>query len=383
VPLLRRLNPRQVDWLVFATTFCLSLPAVVHAAAHHQLAIGIALLPCATAPILWRRRHPAAVLVVLLAVLAVAAVVGRSAPSNVGLLFALYAAALYGGRRLRVVSGAVVAASSVALFAVWLVTDRARLAPHLSAAVVFGAAAAWALGEATRMRLAYTRELESRTVRLERERDEQLRRAAEAERLRIARELHDVVTHHVSAIAVQAAAAGSTSDARPERALDTLGVIERTARTTLRELRALLGVLRASDDSPLAPGPSLDRVGELVAAARAAGVEVDLHVSGTPAPLDAVVELSAYRVLQEALTNIGKHAPGAHAEVQIEYRARELRIAVADDGPGLGEHNGTGYGLAGMAERLDLAGGGLNVGPAAEGGVLVEARLPIGPAPRG
>jgi signal transduction histidine kinase len=276
----------------------------------------------------------------------------------------------------------VVGGASVGAFAAWLITDKARISPHLSAAVVFGAGAAWVLGDAARTRRAYLAHLEDRAARLERDRDEHARRATEEERIRIARELHDVVTHHVSVIAVQAAAAHSTSSERPERALDALGVIERTARSALGELRSLLGVLRAGDEptapAPLRPRPSIARLDELVAQARSAGVRVEAQVRGSQVPLDPVVELGAYRVLQEALTNVIKHAPGANATVVVDYGTRELRISVIDDGPGRTQASSSGHGLIGMHERVELAGGALTAGPLPEGGFGVEARLPLG-----
>jgi signal transduction histidine kinase len=384
LPLSGRFSARQVDWLAFAATLALSLPAVVHAAAKGRLAISLAVLPFATVPLLWRRRHPAAVLGVLVAALAAAALIGKAAPGNVGVLFGVYAAALYGGDRLRAITGLTAGAVSAAAFALMFVTDRARLSPHLNTAVAFAAIAAWALGEGARTRLAYLAELEDRAVRLERERDEYARRATEEQRIRIARDLHDVVTHNVSVIAVQAGAAHSTSRARPERALEALGVIERTARSTLGELRTLLGVLRAGDDpaapAPLRPRPSIERLDELVAHARGAGIAVELQVSGRQVALDAVAELAAYRVLQEALTNVIKHAPGATASVAVEYGARELRIGVTDDGTGPAHPSATGHGLIGMHERVELAGGELRVGPHPGGGFRVEARLPLSAA---
>jgi signal transduction histidine kinase len=378
------LSQRQVDRLVVFATVLLALPAVGHAAASGQLAISLAVLPFATVPLLWRRRHPGAGLAVLVAALVVSSVAGRTVPGNVGVLFGLYAAARYGGSRLRAISGALTAAACLVAFVMLLITDRARITSHLTAAVLFGGAAAWVLGEASRTRRAYLRQLEDRASWLERDRDEHARRAAEQERIRIARELHDAVTHHVSVIAVQAAAAKSTSRSRPERPLDALGVIERTARSTLGELRTLLGVLRARDDegqaaarSPLRPQPSLAQLDELVARARGAGVRVRVEVRGDLVRLDAVVDLCAYRVIQEGLTNVIKHAPGAAATVLVAYEPATLRIGVRDTGPGLGAPNPAAHGLIGMRERVEICGGTLRVGQSDRGGFVVDARLPI------
>jgi signal transduction histidine kinase len=376
-----RLTDRQIDLLVVGAALALSLPALVHAATNGRLAIGLGLLPFATVPLLWRRRRPGTVLVVLAGSLAVAAAAGRAAPTGAGVIFAVYAAARYGGERVRAATSVAAIAVTLTAFGLLLATGRGKLLPRLSAPVALGVGGAWALGEVTRTRQAYLAEVERRAERLEHERDEHARLAAEQERIRIARELHDVVTHHVSAIAVQAAAAHSTSRHRPERALQTLGLIERTARTTLGELRTLLGVLRAGEDpaplAPLQPHPSIGRLDELVAQAEAAGVAVDTEVRGGPAALDAVVELGAYRVLQEALTNVMKHAPGSRATVVVDYGASELTVAVTDDGPGRGRPGASGHGLVGMRERVELAGGELRAGPMPRGGFRVEARLPL------
>ncbi len=375
-----RFAPRQIDWIVVGAAVVLSVPRVVRSAGVGQLAASLELLPLATVPLLWRRRSPGSVLVVLTAVLVVSPALGLRWPTNVGPLLALYAAALYGDLRLRALTGAIAAIVTVMACATLLATDNARGFAPLTVAV-FGAGGAWVLGELARTREVYVTELEDRAARLQHDHDEHVRRAAEEERIRIARELHDVVTHHVSAIAVQAGAAHSTSRSRPERALDTLGVIERTARSTLGELRTLLGVLRAGDEqaalAPLRPRRSLRELDELVADARAAGIEVELQVLGNHVPLDAVVDLSAYRVLQEALTNVIKHAPAASASVLVTYGSTELGITVADDGTGPPEGNHGGHGLIGMRERVELAGGSLEAGPTAGGGFRVRASLPI------
>jgi signal transduction histidine kinase len=375
------LSLRQTDWLVFATTVGLGLPAVSHSASHGQLAISLAVLPFATVPLLWRRRYPGLVSALLVATLVVSAVVGKSVPSNVGVLFGLYAAAAYGGERLRIASGALAVCASLVTFVMMLVTDRGRLYPHVSAAVVFGSGAAWFLGEAVRTRRVYLAQLEDRATRLERERDEHVRRAAEQERIRIARELHDVVTHHVSAIAVQAGAAYSTSRSRPERALNALGLIETTARSTLGELRTLLGVLRAGEEpgalSPLRPRPSMTQLDELVTQARTAGIGVELQVRGSPVALDAVVDLTGYRIIQEALTNVVKHALGSTAIAVVSYESHELGISVIDNGPVREYEDSQGHGLIGMQERVELCRGDLTAGPIRGGGFRVEARLPL------
>ncbi|MFF8293054.1 sensor histidine kinase [Streptomyces sp. NPDC016309] len=204
------------------------------------------------------------------------------------------------------------------------------------------------------------------------------RQAAEAERAAIARELHDVVAHSVSMIAVQAESATYTTPDLSPQAREALQQIAGTARSSMTELRRLLGVLRTGreDRAATAPQPTLDGLDDLVEQHRAVGGSADLRVSGERVALPAGWELSAYRIVQEALTNARRHAPGAHTVVDIGYGPDRLAIRVADDGPGPAGHDGTGHGLAGMRERAVLLGGHLRTGRGAEGGFVVEAELP-------
>jgi signal transduction histidine kinase len=322
------------------------------------------------------------VLLVLLGALVASALVSKAGLSSIGVLFGLYAAAAYGEDLLRAVTGIAVGLASAVALGVLVVDDASGFPPHVARVTVFGAGLAWLLGLAARNHWEAVRQLRERASLLEREREEHAQRAAERERIRIARELHDIVTHRVSAIAVQAGGAHSTSQDRPERALETLGVIERTARTTLGELRALLGVLRAGEDGEAAPPllrprPSLAALDELVTDTRAAGSAVIVQVRGQPAVLDPVIDLSAYRVLQEALTNVTKHARGATASVLIDYRPDQLHVTVTDDGQRAVGPESAGYGLTGMRERVQLAGGQFHAGPAADrAGFEVRARFP-------
>jgi signal transduction histidine kinase len=379
-----RIGAREGDWLAFAATLALSVPALARTGSSGRLGISLLILPFATVPLLWRRRAPTVVLLVLLSALAVSALVSKAGLSSIGVLFGLYAAAAYGEDRLRALTGVAVGLASVIALGVLVVDDASGFPPHVTRVTVFGAGLAWLLGLAARNHREAVRQLQHRASLLEREREEHAQRAAERERVRIARELHDIVTHRVSAIAVQAGAAHSTSQHRPERALETLGVIERTARTTLGELRTLLGVLRAGEAgdaraSPpsLRPRPSLAALDELVADTRASGSAVELRVCGQPAALDPVIDLSAYRVLQEALTNVTKHARGATASVLIDYRPDQLHVTVTDDGQRAVGPESAGYGLTGMRERVQLAGGQFHAGPATDrGGFEVQARFP-------
>ena len=203
--------------------------------------------------------------------------------------------------------------------------------------------------------------------------------AAMGERARIARDLHDVVAHHVSAIAVQAESARLTTEGLPEEGRAHFESIGQTARDALTEMRRLLGVLRENADAEATrdPQPSLARLNELVETARAAGTPVTLTLHGSVATLSPGVDLCAYRILQEALTNVRRHAPGAAVDVELEYASDTLRLRVRDQGPGTEAPVLDGHGLLGMRERALMVGGTLSAEPADGGGFSVEAELPI------
>ncbi len=196
------------------------------------------------------------------------------------------------------------------------------------------------------------------------------------EQARIARELHDVIAHNVSVMVVQAAAANDVFDTRPEKAREALEAIESTGRSALAELRRLLGVVRG-DGAEFAPQPGLDGLDELVAQVRSAGLAVAISVEGAPRPLPAGIDLSAYRVVQEALTNTLKHAHASRADVALRYGEDTLDVEVRDDGSGNGNGGGSGSGLIGMRERVVAFGGSLSTGPGAGGGFTVSARFPL------
>jgi signal transduction histidine kinase len=243
----------------------------------------------------------------------------------------------------------------------------------------------WLAGLLIRLRRQSERRLGARAAELERERDERARAAVAEERARIARELHDVVAHAISVVIVQARGgraqlrAGATDESR--QAFDA---IERTGEQALGEMRRLLGLLR-QDDEQLArsPQPSLAQLDALAQQVRAAGLPVELHVDGERVEVPPGVDLSAYRIIQEALTNALKHAGRARAVVRVAYGAQGLEIEVTDDGAGAGSLNGAGggHGLIGIRERVTLVGGELDAGPLADGGFSVRARLPyeVGP----
>jgi signal transduction histidine kinase len=217
--------------------------------------------------------------------------------------------------------------------------------------------------------------------RLREEQAERARREVAEERGRIARELHDVVAHHMSVISVQAGLAGFVFDSDRDTARTALSTISGTSAEALDELRRMLWVLRASDEDgvPATPMPGLARLGEMVERVRSGGVWVDLRIEGMARPLAPGIDLCAYRVVQEALTNVLKHAPGASASVELRYEPGQLEVTVADDGQGVIPDKvrpGSGHGLIGMRERAKLYGGRVDIGPRSEGGFAVRLTLP-------
>jgi signal transduction histidine kinase len=243
----------------------------------------------------------------------------------------------------------------------------------------------WWIGRSLRLRRAYLDELEARARRLERAREADSRAARAEERSRIARELHDVVAHHVSVMTVQAGAARRILHRDPEAVQDALSTIEQMGRTALGEMRRLVGVLRTEAEparSELSPQPGVHDVSGLVDQLRETGLQVQLWIEGESRSLSPGVDLAAFRLVQEALTNTLKHAgPQARAWVRIQYADRQLEIEVEDDGrglvAGLGRPGGNGHGLVGMRERVALYGGDLRIGPRSGGGFEVRARFPL------
>jgi signal transduction histidine kinase len=224
-------------------------------------------------------------------------------------------------------------------------------------------------------------ELEHQAEQLRASQEQNTQGAIIAERLRIARDLHDVVAHHVSVMGVQAGAARRALDKDPGLAREALQTVEQTARTAIGELRGLLGVLRAEEAEQPAPthqsSPGLDRLDELVTSARAAGLDVKHAVYGDPRPVPSGVSLSAYRIVQEALTNVVKHAGARNAEVRVRYLDHALEIEVTDDGRGPDRVGAGGFGLVGMRERVAVHGGEVEAGPRREIGYRVRASLPV------
>jgi signal transduction histidine kinase len=243
-------------------------------------------------------------------------------------------------------------------------------------AIIF--AIAWTVGFGLGGKFREVDEAKERAARAEREREERARLAVADERARIARELHDVVGHSISVMTVQASAVRRLLEPDQEKEREALLVVEQTGREALAEMRRMVGVLRRPEEAPaLAPQPSLQHLDKLVAHAREAGLPVELRIEGEPAPLPAGVDLTAYRLVQEGLTNALKHARAAHAEVLVRYSDGHVELTISDDGAGGGDGDKGGHGLVGMRERISVYGGHLEAGPRPEGGFRLRARLPI------
>jgi signal transduction histidine kinase len=243
-------------------------------------------------------------------------------------------------------------------------------------AAFFGAA--WLVGFFLSSRSRQTAELRERAERLELEREVKARAAVAEERARIARELHDIVGHSVSVMTVQASAVRRLLREDQQREREALQTVEETGRAALSEMRRLVGVLRRPEEAPaLVPQPSLEYVDKLVAQSRESGLDTKLVLEGTPTGLPQGIDLTAYRFVQEGLTNAIKHANAKHAEVLVRYDNGSVELVVRDDGTGDGKGGGSGHGLVGIRERVAVYGGELTAGPRPEGGYELRARLPV------
>ena len=356
-----RRHPNLVDVVI---VLALAAGYVGRAGHARQWAGGIPVALLQVVPLLARRRHPRIVLTVVTAAFVLQTIVYTALPPF-ALMVAVYTVAVSLSRADALRTGG--AATAVATLTVLAVGDW-----HAAISYPVPLVAAWVIGDNLGTRRAYTRALEERAARLEAEAG----RARAEEQARIARELHDVIAHNVSVMVVQAAAANDVFDARPDRAREALQAIEASGRKALDEMRRLLGVVRG-DGADYAPQPGLEQLDELVDRVRSAGLAVAVSVEGAPRPLPAAIELSAYRVVQEALTNTLKHARASRAEVALRFRDRELDVEVRDDGVAAGNGNGSGHGLIGMRERVAAFGGSLDAGPSPEGGFAVAARFPL------
>ncbi|RNL80654.1 sensor histidine kinase [Halostreptopolyspora alba] len=295
--------------------------------------------------------------------------------------------------------GAVIVAGAIALYTAvargyrwqgWLLGLTQFLIVHIWEAVAAGAPRleyaagmfAWMLvvlvaGEVARKRVEYNAEQRARREEAEHAREEELRRRGADERVRLAREVHDVIAHNISLINVQAGTALYLMDSEPERAREALSTIKTASKETLQELRSTLGTLRSADErAPRSPTPGVDRIPELVERTRATGADVELRSEGGPRRLGAHTDAATYRIVQESLTNAVRHSGATAVDVRIRYEEAALTIEIEDNGQGAPDGVVPGNGIAGMRERAAALGGELHAAPAKEGGFRVRARLP-------
>lgn len=340
------------------------------------------LLLLITVPLAWRRRAPTAVFALVLATVALQVSLIDDPRSDqppfqhwIALLVVFYSLGAHAERRRALVAGALGGGAFLAADLVDLLTGGAQREDTLPA--WFMLAAAYGIGFALRGQRIQSTLLAHRAERLEEEREQKARLAVAEERVRIARELHDIVAHAISVIVVQAQAGQRVLEGEQASAREALGSIETTGRQALVEMRRLLGILRKEDrELALAPRPSLAYLNVLAERVREAGLPVELHVEGEAKPLPPGVDLSAYRIVQEALTNALKHAGPASAQVIVRYRPEEIELEISDDGRGSVDGREGGHGLVGMCERAALVGGQVESGTNGGRGFTVRARLP-------
>lgn len=336
--------------------------------------------------LLFRRTHPLPVLAVTaVAFLLLQAISHDVPPLILAVVTALVTLTLAGQRR-----GAIIAAVAVTVAALVIgsVVDAEYWSHPRPVAVAALCALAIALADAVRNRRAYVAAVEERARRAEESREQEARRRVGDERLRIARELHDVLAHHIAVVNVQAGVAGHLLERDPAKAREALDHVRAAARSVLAEMQAVVSVLRepgepAETTVPAEPTPGLDRVGELIESYRAAGLRIETVVSGTPTPLPTAADLVAYRTVQESLTNVRKHAGHAEVVIDFDYRPEQVMITVTNAGTGdvsraAGRYATTsgGFGLVGMRERVVSVGGELRVGPTPGGGFVTAVTLP-------
>jgi signal transduction histidine kinase len=380
-PVPSRWSPNRMDVAiaVAASVFCITGAAVLGASGDEPdlTAVGVAVLLGQCLPLAYRRRFPVPVWAATGIASFLYGVAEWPDPLvPLGAVLGLAAVVECCSRRVAVIAwivSATFAISSLPVsgdsdgFDVWVVVTVLVFAP--------------VLGEQQRARAAYLVEVEANASRAVRERAREIEAAQLTERAHLARELHDVVAHHVSMIVVQAEAAASVASSSTEPAASTvpaLDAIASSGRRTLNELRTLLGVLRTGPASPppTAPQPGLDQIEQLVRDVPASAVAIELTVEGTPRPLPPTVDLSAYRIVQEGITNVIKHAGATRAEVRIRYEPRRLALSICDDGRGAMPAADPGRGLDGLRERVALLDGTFAAGRLPSGGFHLDVSLP-------
>lgn len=347
----------------------------------------VALMLAITLPLAWRRRFPLVAAMLVVAGFLIESAVLEWPEQSITLLvssLALYSAAVYGRHRVRTWVLALCLAAILSrvvrdLFFNGAVQPFARSFFLAYNAVVL--ALPWALGAAIRSLRERETQLAERANELQREREENARQAVFAERVRIARELHDVVAHHVSVMGIQAGAARRVMDQQPDKVADALASIEVSSREAVGELHRLLGFLRRTGEADeIAPQPRFAELDDLIAQASQGQLAVHLTIEGEPQPLPPTLEVSVYRIIQEALTNTRKHSSGRTANVRLQYTEGGLEVEVVNDGPCHAEPvaaGPSGHGLIGMRERAGLHGGHLSAGPLPDGGFAVQATFPL------
>jgi signal transduction histidine kinase len=334
-------------------------------------ALAVALVLAGGGALALRRRAPLAVLAVTTAALAVYGLRGYpDVPLPLTVIVAIYALTVARGPA----RSWPFAAGAAAVLVATVFDDATTLFPAL---FVSWAAGAVVLGGSVLSRRSELVALEERARHLAETREEEARRRVAEERLRIARDLHDSVAHTLASISVQAGVGAHVLDERPADARDALLAIKDTSREALTELRATLGMLRSDDTTSREPAAGLDRLPALVASSRATGLPVDLVVEGEARALPPALDAAAFRIVQESLTNVIRHAGPARATVAVRHGDDRLEIEVTDDGRGVPEGSTGGHGLAGMRERVALLGGALDAGARPAGGYRVRARLPL------
>ncbi|GJF34697.1 two-component sensor histidine kinase [Kitasatospora sp. NE20-6] len=393
-----RRRPLAADAVLLGFLSAVTATGSVYTTAHpgeagYQVA-GAVLATVGCLALLARRRHPTAVLATTAACTTAATLLGfLPTPLTLGpLMFALYWTALEDNRRTAFRWAAATTAAQVAAALLVAPTSDFLVLKTLNPA-------AWLmlmplLGGNLRLRRAYVEAVEARAVEAERTREEEARHRVAEERIRIARELHDVVAHHLALANAQAGTAAYLARSHPDpRVQNVLDELSGTTASALRELKATVGVLRDADedDSPLRPAPGVDDLPDLVRSFAVTGLHVDLTTTGAPVPLTSGVALTAYRIVQEALTNTAKHAATDTARVTLAYGPGHLTVTITDDGPtppgdagrpATAGEGPSGFGLIGMTERAQLIGGRLNAGPRRGGGFAVTAQLPLLPDDR-
>ncbi|MEU0169158.1 sensor histidine kinase [Streptomyces iakyrus] len=341
--------------------------------------LSLLLMTLGAAALVFRRRAPMTVLAVTGALSVIESVTGDPrAPVAMSAVIALYTVASTTDRpttwrvgllTMTVLTGAAMAAGPLP----WYAQENLGIFAWTG----IGATA----GDAVRSRRAFVQAIRERAEKAERTREEEARRRVAEERLRIARDLHDVVAHHIALVNVQAGVAAHVMDKRPDQAKEALAHVREASRSALNELRATVGLLRQSGDpeAPTEPAPGLDRLDELTGTFRSAGLHIEVARADQGTSLPAAVDLAAYRIIQEALTNVQKHAgPQAKAEVSVVRVGPNIEITVLDDGSGEHEtQDGGGHGLLGMRERVTALRGTLTTGPRYGGGFRVHAILPV------